>query len=84
MHMTNATARTADEDGDLIAPTTLRALRLRAGLTLEQVAAEARVGTAYLSRVETGKAIASGPWLGMVATVIGRHLVGDQELPPAS
>ena len=52
----------------------IRTLRAIAGLTLDQVAQEAGVSAAYLSRVETGKSKATPKWLGLVARVIARHL----------
>lgn len=52
----------------------IRTLRLMAGLTLDQVAQEASVSAAYLSRVETGQTAATPKWLGIVAGVIASHL----------
>lgn len=62
------TAQTA-EQGKAI-----RALREMASLTLDDVAKEAGVSAAYLSRVETGKASTSAKWLGLVSSVIASHL----------
>lgn len=52
----------------------IRALRTLAGLTLDQVAHEAGVSAAHLSRVETGQVAATPRWLGVVAGVIADHL----------
>lgn len=53
----------------------LRVLREEAGLTARQVAQRAGVSESYLSRVETGTAEASAPWLGNVATAIAAVLL---------
>jgi transcriptional regulator with XRE-family HTH domain len=52
----------------------IRTLRQMAGLTLDQVAAEAGVSAAHLSRVETNERRATPKWLGSVAAVIASHL----------
>lgn len=45
-----------------------------AHLTLDDVAREAGVSAAYLSRVENDDRSASAHWMGTVAAVIARHL----------
>lgn len=52
----------------------LRSLREMAGLTAEDVAREAGVSAAYLSRVENGKAAPTPRWVGTVSVVIASHL----------
>lgn len=52
----------------------IRSLRVLADMTLDEVAQEAKVSAAYLSRVENGQAAATSKWLGLVAGVIARHL----------
>lgn len=56
----------------------IRPMRQMAGLTLEQVAQEAGVSAAHLSRVETGQVEASPKWLGLVSGVIAKHLAADE------
>lgn len=58
----------------------LRALREVAGLTLDQVAAEASVSASYLSKVESGAKTATAKWIGHVSGAISRHLTS----PPQS
>ena len=53
----------------------LRALREEAGLTAREVAVRAGVSESYLSRVETGKAVAGSPWIGNVASAIAAAIV---------
>lgn len=55
--------------------TSLRPLRIMANLTLDDVAKLASVSASYLSRVETGDARATAPWIGHVAGVIAKELV---------
>lgn len=52
----------------------LKAIRLAAGMTLQQVADTAGVSLSYLSRVETGQATATDGWISCVAVAIGEHL----------
>ena len=52
----------------------IRSLRVLAGMTLDEVAQEAGISAAYLSRVETGQATATPKWLGVVASVIATRL----------
>lgn len=52
----------------------LRAIRLGAGMTLQQVSDAAGVSVSYLSRVENGQTHPSDTWVGMVAVAIGDHM----------
>lgn len=52
----------------------LRAIRLAAGMTLQQVADASGVSLSYLSRVETGQAAATDGWVSLVAIAIGDHM----------
>lgn len=52
----------------------IRALRSLAGMTLDEVAAQAGVSASHLSRVETGAAQPTPAWLGVVSEVIARRL----------
>ena len=52
----------------------LRALRILAGLTLEQVSTAAETAPAYLSKVETGKLTPQIAYVARVTTVIAESL----------
>lgn len=62
----------------------LRALRMKAGLTLDQVAREAGVSATHLSRVETGAKKATPAWLGAVTGAIAKALLSDPESEEAA
>src|SRR5918997_133605 len=53
----------------------LRRRRLQQGRTLQEVAARARMSTAYLSEVERGRKEASSEVLAAVCTALGMRLV---------
>lgn len=52
----------------------LKPLRTLAGLTIDQVAAEANTSAGYISRVENGERKPSPRWIGRVTSVIALHL----------
>lgn len=52
----------------------LRALRVAAGMTQEQVADSAGVSHSYLSRVENGLLEPTSEWIRIVAIAIGEHI----------
>ncbi|MBL3699277.1 XRE family transcriptional regulator [Leucobacter luti] len=52
----------------------LRHLRVKAGLTLQQVAEGADTSTAYLSKVERGQLFPSDEYVGKVAGFAASHL----------
>ncbi|MSS84531.1 helix-turn-helix domain-containing protein [Actinomycetaceae bacterium WB03_NA08] len=62
----------------------LRVLRMKAGLTLDQVAKEAGVSATHLSRVETGAKKATPAWLGAVTGAIAKALLSDSESEEAA
>ncbi|MFT0849069.1 helix-turn-helix transcriptional regulator [Actinomycetaceae bacterium L2_0104] len=62
----------------------LRALRIRAGLTIEQTAQMAGVSATYLSRVETGVKTATPYWVGAVTEVIAKALRADGQKEAAA
>lgn len=57
----------------------LRALRLAAGLTLEQVGEVAGVSVSYLSRTENGQTSPREGWVAHVAVTIGRMIAESGE-----
>ena len=54
----------------------LRALRVAAGMTLEDLADTAGVSASYLSRVENDLVAPSSGWIELVAVAIGERMVG--------
>ena len=52
----------------------LRALRLRADMSLEQVSEAAGVSQSYLSRAENDLVTPTAGWVQLVAVAIGDHL----------
>ena len=56
----------------------LRHLRVKAGLTLEQVAEGADTSTAYLSKVERGKLLPSDEYVGKIAKFTASQLLTKQ------
>lgn len=69
--------------------TALRALRLSAEMTLDQVAEAAGVSPSYLSRAENDQVTPKTGWVSVVAIAIGDHLAAragtdassDQRVP---
>lgn len=52
----------------------LRTLRMKVGLTLEQVAEAAGVSVSYLSRAERGDVMPKAQWVAVVVSAIGREI----------
>lgn len=56
----------------------LRALRVAAGMTLHEVAADAGVGYRYLCQAENGLVSVTDGWVRIVAEAIGRRMADQQ------
>lgn len=52
----------------------IRALRVAAGMTLEDVSESAGVSLSYLSRAENDLVTPTANWIQIVAVAIGNHL----------
>lgn len=52
----------------------LKALRLAAGMTLEDVSDAAGVSLSYLSRAENNQVTPTAGWVQLVAVAIGNHI----------
>ncbi|WP_396451192.1 helix-turn-helix domain-containing protein [Leucobacter aridicollis] len=59
----------------------LRHLRIKAGLTLEQVAEGADTSTAYLSKVERGKLLPTDEYIGKIAKFTASRLLAKHCSP---
>lgn len=80
MNSENSTNSNAGEEQAVKAPqvanasSSLRTLRLLAGMTLEQVSSAAETAPAYLSKVETGKLTPQNAFVARIAGVIAAHM----------
>lgn len=55
----------------------IRALRIAAGMTLDEVAEAAGVSPSYLSRAENDLVTPTPNWIQLVALAIGNHLAAS-------